>query len=289
VPDLDAWRTYVRKVVTTYGAQIDYQVWPEPNIRSNWEGSPAALAKLVAAASKIIHSNAPDALVVAPAMVLRMRYQRTFMDKFFAQKVGDRRIGRFVDAVGLDLYPIESGTPEDSMTLLAKARRILKEHKVSAPVWNVEINYGVAGAGQTVNPYGGAKQASYVARTYVLNAAAKVKRVYWLGWATYATMSIALATDDGAPTKAGRAFLTVASWLQGSTAHPCAIDREHHLYSCRLTKSGRSSWVYWTTRGQTVVRAPKGSRQWSDVTGDEHATRPGRRLTVASSPIWVHH
>src|SRR5204863_4698300 len=109
-----------------------------------------------------------------------------------------------------------------------------------------------------------------------------------LGWGSYPTLGVSTATADGTPTKAGRALLTVATWLSGRTAGPCRLDAKQHLYSCRLLQPGRSSWAYWTTRGSTVIRVPKGCRHWTTMTGTSKSTRPGRRLTVTTAPIWVH-
>ncbi len=289
-PSASAWSTYVRTVAQRYKTRVDYEIWPEPSITSNWKGSPKQLAGLTASASKIIHGVAGKAVVVSPAMVLRLKYQRTFMDRFFATKVGGKRVGSYVDAVGLDPYPVQKGTPEDSMTLLAKARKILRSHQVSAPVWNVEINYGVAGGGQTIRHHSSAtRQASYVVRTFALNAAAGVKRVYWLGWGTFKTLDVSLATADGSPTKAGKALKVVAGWLNGQKPSACARNTKQHLYSCKLVKAGHASWIYWTTKGKTVVRAPKGSRHVATMTGAVSKTRAHKKLTVTSAPIHVYH
>jgi polysaccharide biosynthesis protein PslG len=290
VPPTTAWQDFVRTVVMRYGTRLDYQIWPEPNISQNWSGTPAQIATLTIAAAKIIHAVAPKAVVVSPAMVTRLQYQRAFMNKFFAAKVGGKRVGSFINAVGLDLYPLESGTPEDSMVLLRKARAILRSHRVTAPVWNVEINYGVISGGQTTaRPMPASQQASYVVRTYVLNAAAGVRRVYWLGWGHWFNVSITMAASDGSPTRAGVAFHSAVTWLNGQKVHPCVHNTKRRLYSCQLVKHGSASWVYWTTKGKTVVRAPKGSRFLQTVSGARKRTHTGKRLTATTSPIWVYH
>lgn len=290
VPDMDKWKAYVRAVVHRYGTRLDYEIWPEPNITSNWSGSPKALAKLVAAASTVIHRAQPHAVVVSPAMVLRLKFERIFMDKFFAQKVGGFGMGHYIDAVGIDAYPVQTGSPEDSMKLVGQARAILRSHKVSDPLWNVEINYGVAGGGQTIAHHSSAsKQASYVVRTYVLNAAAHVQRVYWLGWGTYPTMDVALADASGSPTKAGTAYSVVASWLRGQRPGACQRTSSKHLYTCKLVRSGSTSWVYWTTKGKTVVHAPRGSRHVQTMLGAVSGTRAGKAVTVTSAPVRIYH
>ena len=291
VPSMTAWKDYVRHVVRHFKTRLDYQIWPEPNIVENWRGTPGALARLTVAASKIIHHEARHAVVVSPAMVLRMKYQRAFMDKFFAAKVGGRRVGRYVDAVGLDPYPLEKGTPEDSLALLRTARGILRSHRVRAPIWNVEINYGVAGAHAPVgHGWSDRKQASYVVRNDVLDAAAGVRRVYWLGWFPFKEARIQFVKADGTrKTVAAKALGVVRGWLIRQHVHPCARNKKEHLYTCKLVRAGRASWVYWTTRSKAVVRAPEGSRKIESMTGKVSGTHSGKRIAVTSAPVWVHH
>jgi polysaccharide biosynthesis protein PslG len=291
MPSMDAWKAYVQHVVGRYGTRLDYEIWPEANITSNWAGSQHQLATLVSAAAKIIHKAAPRATVVAPAMVLRLAYERRWMNKFFAQKVGGKRIGNVVDAVGIDAYPVKSGTPEDSLALITKARHILSAQKVSAPLWNVEINYGVVGGNNPISHHSGAtKQASYVVRTYVLNAAARVQRVYWFDWGRLDVADIQMTGADGVtPTAAGRAFSQVRKWLTGQKVKGCQKNRHSHLYTCTLSRSGHTSWIYWVPKGRTSVPAPAGARHLQSMTGDVSKTHHGQRLKVTSAPIWVYH
>ena len=73
------------------------------------------------------------------------------------------------------------------MSLLAAARKQMRLRGVPAnkPIWNTEINYGMRSGshgGTKAVPISGATQASYVIRTYLLNASQKVKRVHWYAW-----------------------------------------------------------------------------------------------------------
>jgi hypothetical protein len=291
VPTLDAWKAYVHKVVDRYRTRLDYEIWPEANITSNWAGTPHQLATLVSAAARIIHQAAPHAVVVSPAMVLRLPYERHWMEKFFAQKVGGTGIGHVFDAIGLDPYPMVDGTPEDSAALIGKARHILARHKVTAPVWNVEINYGVVGGNNPIPHHSGpTKQASYVVRTYMLNAGARVKRVYWFDWGRLSVVDIQMTTTDGVtPTAAGRAYKQVKTWLTGRKVKACKRDRHTHVYTCTLTDRGRTSWVYWVPKGRTSVPAPVGARHVQSMTGDVSSTHHGKRIRVTSAPVWVYH
>ncbi len=291
VPDLAPWKAYVQTVVDRYGTKLDYEIWPEANIVSNWAGTQSQLATRVAAAAKIIHARAPRATVVSPAMVLRMAYQRQWMDKFFAQTVGGTLIGKSFDAIGLDAYPLERGAPEDSITLIGKARRLLASHKVTAPLWNVEINYGVVSGGNSTAHHSSAtKQASYVMRTYVLNAAAKIKRVYWLLWGRYPTLDIQMVGTDGVtPSAAGRAYARVEKWLTGEKVQGCHQARHSHVYTCTMTRHGRTSWIYWVPSGRTSVPAPAGARHVQSMTGVVSNTHHGKAIRVTSAPVLVYH
>jgi hypothetical protein len=290
VPRSAAWKTYVKKVVNRYDTTIDYEIWPEPNIVENWAGSPRQLAGLVASAAKIIHKRAPQAVVVSPAFVIRVGFERKYMDSFFASKVGGKPVGHFVDAVGVDPYPLEKGTPEDSFTLLRKAQAILRQHKVDAPVWNVEINYGVVGSHAPSHAHWGArKQESYLVRNYVLDAGAGVARVYWLGWFPFSAGAIQLVKPDGVtPTPAATSLSVVQKWLTGERASACSRAKQTHIWSCKLVSKGHASWVYWTAKGKAHVKTPEGARHVEQVTGASTSTHQGKRLTVTTSPIWVH-
>jgi hypothetical protein len=195
-----------------------------------------------------------------------------------------------VDAVAIDAYPLENGNPEASVSLIGAAHRILAKYKVKAPLWNVEINYGVAGGHVAVPTYSPAKQASYVARNYLLDAANGVKRVYWLGWANIAEMGIQMVQSDHVtPTAAGKAYLMVRSWMTGQTVPACTFTKAKHLYACKMVLSGHASWVYWTTSGTTKVVVPKGSRHLQRLLATPTGTQAGKRITVTTSPVRVYH
>src|SRR3954447_2277840 len=287
VPDPTDWRIYVKAVVARYGTRVDYQVWPEENAGSNWQGTQPQLAELVAIASKIIHTAAPQAVVVSPAMVIRKPPQVKKMTRFFAQKVGGKPIGHYVDAVGLDPYPLMDGTPEDSAALIRLAHRILVAKKVTAPLWNVEINYGVAGSHVPVTPLPMRQQSSYVARNYLLNAANGVKRVYWLAWSNEPELGIQMVQDDGVtPTEAGRALAQVEHWMLGRQVRSCAQDRKSRVWTCTLVQNKRLSWVYWRPSGHAPVHTPRGARRVETLGGAVTGTTAGTRLKVTSTPKW---
>jgi hypothetical protein len=128
-----------------------------------------------------------------------------------------------------------------------------------------------------------------VIRTYVTNAAANVKRVYWLGWMQYFNLGIQMVQADGVtPTAAGLAFSRAHAWLLGQRARGCTYDRANGLYTCQFVKDGRTSRVYWVQSGATRVRAPSGVRRQQTMTGVTSRLRAGDVIRVTNAPVRVY-
>lgn len=285
MPDLSAWRAWVTAVVARYGDRLDYQVWPEPNISGNWTGTPQQMARLTAIAGTIIHHKAPRALVVAPATTLRLAPQQQWMDQFWATKVEGKPVADSVDAVALDPFPLQDGTPEDSLTLLCQARAILEKNGVDLPIWTNEINYGVPSGGTAeTKEYPESKQAAVVGRTYVLHAALGVDRVYWLGWFSYPTLAVSMARSGVAPTAAGRAFTIVHDWLAGAPRPVCRVD--NGLYTCLVSRGGTALRILWRRRGTAPWTASQAARVQS-LSGQTRRVSAGAVIQVSQSPVAI--
>jgi len=282
MPDVKAWESYVRAVAERYGDRIAYQIWPEPNIVSNWSGTPAEMAELTIRAGDVLDQAAPGATVVAAATTLRLGSQRRWMDRFWGASYDGRSPADVADVAAIDPFPKEKGTPEDSVDLVCEAVGILEKHGADVPVWTNEINYGVpSGGGATdVSPYPDAKQAAYVARTYLLNAAVGVDSAQWLGWARYPGMAIAMTEEDGAtPTAAALAFSAVHDWLAGGPRPVCTVERKH--YTCTTP----DLVIHWSVGKEMTVPVPEGVRQVRRVDGTSGGVPEGGRVTVGQQPV----
>lgn len=285
VPEMTAWKRYVRTVVGRYTTDADYQVWPEPNIVQNYTGTPRQLANLTRAASGVVNSVAPRAVLSSPALVLRLKGQQKWFDQFFSQRFNGKGMGAFVDVVSLDPYPVMKGTPEDSITHIRWARKTLKKYGISKPIWNAEINYGIVGAHDPSPQLPEGLQAAYVARTYVLNAAENVKRVYWLLWGSVAELGISTLNADGTLTKAGKAYGVVRSWLVNTRTMGCQVTKG--VYTCTVKSSTGERRIYWRVTGSSKVTVPSTATFKESMTGARTSIKGGTRLTVTKFPVMV--
>jgi hypothetical protein len=244
------------------------------------------MAILTRIASKVINRNDASAKVVAPALATRLTSQRQWLRTFYAQRAGGNRVASYVNVVSLNLYPLPQDSPEDSMRLLAASRTMLRSLGVRKQIWNTEINYGLLGGG-TARNISRAKEASYVGRTFVLNAANKVKRVYWYAWDLGKLANTQLTFSDGSrTTRAGKAYEVVRSWLQGARAAGCRSD-SRGTYTCTFRQGGDVKRVYWNPRRKVTVRAVRSARWLSDLRGNVQRVSGGEAIGVGKVPVMI--
>ena len=264
-PTLESWTAYVRALAERYaGRPVAFQVWNEANVKGFWRGTPAEMAELTKAAYDVLATVTPRPTLVAPAFVTRLIGQRAWFDSFYAEQVGGVPVANFVDVVSLQLYPDAKGTPETALDLLVAARVTLEKHGVDKPIWNTEVNYGLSG--QPVPPAPVGEQQAQVVRTFLLNAANGVDRVYWYGWDQQSIVNTVLTEPDGeSVTQAGRVLRTVREWLLESAVESCARDHVG-TWTCLLRRNDGVRRVYWNTSSFATLPLPDDALwfQWAD-------------------------
>jgi polysaccharide biosynthesis protein PslG len=307
------FKAFVRAVMNRYrvfnGSRgiADYQVWNEANIINFWTGTPAQMARLARAVDQVRDNVDPQANVVAPPMTMRLGYQADWMKKFYAVRLGGTPVWRYVDTLAFNLYPLpvygrRAGTPESSMALLAQARQRLRQDRVpgSKPIWNTEVNYGLLSGkdgGKPAKKITAKLQASYVVRTYLLNAAHGVKRVYWYrydmsrvpGGGPLGNTVLSSPSDFSHVTPAGRAFVRAQRWMHGTLvgatgSAPCARDR-HGTYRCVVRDATGTRRIYWNPNSTAKVTLAAGTHHLQSVLGAVQNVRPHATITVGRAPV----
>ncbi|MCD4523758.1 hypothetical protein [Nocardioides sp. cx-173] len=289
MPNLAAWRAYVTAVAKRYKTRLDYQVWPEPNIIQNWQGSPAQMAQLTAVASQAIKGAAgKGAKVVSPAVALRLDSQQAWTVNYFKQSVGGKRVHTYLDAIAIDPFPLQKGTPEDSYAIMLSIKKQLARIGVKKPFWNNEINYGVAGGGATTRTrYPMAKQQAYVVRTYALSAAARMQRTYWLGWFASPELAINMADNKGRPLPPAKSYKVVRSWLLNTNFVGCSKSK-NGVWMC-TAKVGKKEVrrIYWKPTGRATVKTPASTKRVQNQSGGVKKRKGAYNVRVDFRPIMV--
>lgn len=204
--------------------------------------------------------------MASPAVALRLARQRKWTVEYFRQRIGGARVLRYIDAIAIDPFPVQSGTPEDSYAIMRNIKRTLARIGVHKPFWNNEINYGVPGGGATTTTrYPVAKQRSYVIRTYVLSAAARMQRTSWLGWFSNPTMAINMADSSGRPLEPAKSYAVVHSWLNRTSFGRCVT--KSGLWVCTAKKGDEVRTIYWKRGGRTTITTPRSTIRIEDQNG----------------------
>jgi hypothetical protein len=314
--NLQHYRDFVKALMRRYRSfngqrGIDsYQVWNEANVVNFWSGTPRQMAQLTASLWKVRNHFDRGAKVIAPPMTTRFLSQLGWMQRYDRQRIGGKPVWRYYDNVALNLYPQATyrgkpGLPEDAMDLLALARKRLSDVGVprSKPIWNTEVNYGLktgSQGGHHAKSISMARQAAYVIRTYVLNAAFGVKRVYWyrydmgtlpakIGGGTIGNTQLSAPGHPARVTKAGRAFQLAQQWLHGRLIGkgglPCQADVKG-TYTCVVKDSTGTRRIYWNPTRRATVKLAAGARRKQTEYGAVSRVQ-GHTLSVDYRPVMV--
>ena len=296
VPNPDAYFNYVHALAVQFHGRIAaLQVWNEANVPGYWAGSATDMAQLTfvaaAAVRDVNKTYGTSTKLVSPGFVARSN--NGFIDRYFAAKPAGSAVANFLDVVGLSLYPSAAGGPEDSMTVLSNVRAIMAKRKVSKPIWNTEINYGLAAGGTGKKPpaISSQRQSAYIVRTFLLNANAHVARVFWYAW-DLKTIGNTMMTSGSSdtPTAASKAFGLTQSWMTGSRLTGCARYKRgayKGTYVCTLRYKGGVKRVFWNPTKRVRMTMPSTTTYRITLSGRKLKLKHSAKLTVDYRPVLV--
>ena len=276
------WKNWVTAVVKRYGNSIDsYQIWNEANLTTFWQGTPKQMAKLTQEAYKIIRKYDPTAKVVAASTTLRLQ---SAYKKFFPSYLKElKKLKWPVDVISVHGYPASSGTPADRAALIQQAQADMKKGKVPAskPLWDTEVNYGIAGPGSG-NPrrvIDGADAAAWVAQTYLDNIRLGVGRAYWYYWFNNSNL-VGIQMFNG--TAGALGYQTVRGWLNGAF-YDC---QSGPVNTCQLGDNVNPRVVAWASTGSGTFTVPQNATVTCNALNECTAVAPGSQVTIGSMPQW---
>jgi hypothetical protein len=236
------WKTYVRTVAIRYQGRIQaYEIWNEPNLKESYTGTPEQLVALAKDAYSIIHEVDPRAVVVSPGVI--GDYGLSWFNRYL-----DLGGGRFADVIAYHFYT--GGTPERSAQIIRQVRDSMQKHGIDKPLWNTESGWVNQSQFEDVRfPEGSGKRVitseealAYVMRSYLLDWASGVSRLYWYDWDSNRA---GLGDNMGRQKKpAACGYITIEQWLVGASLLGCDQDATGD-WTCRLDRRGRTEWIIW--------------------------------------------
>lgn len=254
--DMDAWDAYVEAVATRYAGRISsYQIWNEASLTMFWDGTPAQMAELTKRAYDIITDVDPQATVVAASTTVRLEGA---FDRFFVRYLEALRdLDWPVDVFAAHLYPASrDDTDERAEFIDDVAAALAAAGAPDLPVWDTELNYGLAGPGPS-NPRQtivGSRARDWVVQTTMDSLALGISRTYWYIWTPepYPLLGMQLTNTSGAV----KGLRIVDQWLVGGELIGCSDDGA--VATCDVAKNGVSSRIVWSLDGPAALAPPEG-------------------------------
>lgn len=286
-----AWSSYVLSLALRY-SDVDFEVWNEPNLRNGWNDSITKLATLQHLAATAIHDAGTGDVVVSPSVAVTSGSPLSWLSAFLRAPGG-----RDFDVFGLHLYPSDRSArggygPEWSIGMLHRVRAVLRRHGVRAPTWDTEMNVGrYPYRHSSSRAFAGLLGAAMVARTYLLQLARGVDRVYWYAAddRSWGGTWLEPANLRGV-TAAGAAFRVLRRMLVGARPLGCLSQGRvtNARYTCRFhLRTGQSMWATWCTGRARRLSVPAGTRRLMTVTGVTYRVRSRTRITIGAAPTYV--
>ncbi len=284
--DLDAWDAWVTEVATRYKGRItSYQIWNEANLKNFWNGTPEEMADLTKRAYDIIKKIDPDALVVSASPSTRLTAS---FDKFFPAYLKALAAKDWpVDVIGIHTYPTANGDPVARGLLIKAVQAAIKSAGApDLPLWDTELNYGLAGPGPDLpkQDITGAQAAGWVVRTYIDDLRYDVGRSYWYIWTQKPYDLLGIQAYPGSDAEQG--FFALENWVFGQTFDGCTEEGATVL--CNFSRDGQKSVVAWAQTGEAPYTAPEGSQLVCDPLANCQETTPGAAITLTEVPIRIY-
>ena len=280
------WDNWVTQVVQRYKGRISsYEIWNEANLKMFYNGTPAQMADMTKRAYDIIKANDPAALVVSASPSLRLQ---SAFDGFYIKYLAElAKLSWPIDVLAMHTYPKADGDPVARGALITMAKKAITAAGAPAtiPVWDTELNYGLAGPGALpANKIKGDKAAGWVVRTYIDNLRYGIERSYWYIWTQKPYALLGIQAYPGAPAEQG--FFALENWVVGSSFEGCTQTGDTVV--CNFTRAGQKSVVAWAETGTAVYTAPEGSTLLCDPSAKCSQVAGGTQITLTEIPVRIY-
>jgi Cellulase (glycosyl hydrolase family 5) len=291
------WKDFVTAIVThsnqSTTAHINaWEIWNEPSIPAEWNGTQLQLARMASDAYTIIRQLDPTALVTTPTPVSTSTTPSgTWMSQYIAatQSLGTNGApgAPYADVITFHGYLSAGGVgqPEHITDTLAGMSSALTSIGMILPIWDTESDWGKDS--DLPDPD---FQAAFLARFFLVQYSTGASRLYWYQYGNAKFGSLILS---GTLQPAAIAYSQVYDWMVGATlSSPCSNTGT--VWTCNFTKPGGiQEQAVWDT-SQTCSNGTCTTSSYipdpayisyADLAGNVTAITPGTAVQVGAKPI----
>lgn len=241
------FRAYVEAVVDRYGDRIDaIEIWNEPNLQNYYTGTATELVEMTKIVSNVVRRAGVRTDVLAASTTTRTT--GSFYNFYTAYLTGLRKAGWPIDGFTFHSYPRASGTPADRIGAVTMFKAMLTfAGAPRLPVYETEINYGLAGQDEPHRTIEGANARGYLAQTFIDAVRSGIESVDWYLWSRTDYPLLGVQLNSTTPE-------TIEAWnwtydlLVGSSLRSCADQGAASV--CAFTRNGEDFALSYSATGE---------------------------------------
>jgi len=220
------------------------------------------------------------------------RAEGAFVNNYDAYLKELAKLGWPIDGYAVHSYPSATGGPTERLDGVTQFKTMLAVNGAPVkPIYDSEVNYGLAGLGQNHIDLDAQTSSAYISRTFIDSVRYGIDYVFWFLWtpAYYNKLGVQLNSTTGVE---NRAWAITYDWLVGSRMQRCSdaspeSDRSIIVTECQLTKGdGQLITLAWTNGKPAVIDTTGLGTVVQDLTG-AGAAIVNNSVTVGPKPIAI--
>jgi hypothetical protein len=274
---------FISRLVKEFGSRIAaYEVWNEGNLGTYWDGSQTQLAQLTKGIKDTVGGNSQ-----VFAASTGTRSTNAFVTNYGLYLEELAALGWPVDAYTVHSYPIASGGPDQRVEQLAQFKTLLASRGAPVkPIYDTELNYGLAGLGEGRRAIDDSTGAAYIAQSYIQSMQYGVDSTFWYLWTgtrgNFDLLGVQL--DNSTPTS-NTVWNNLRSMVSGQRITRCASSGG--VQACQFAGSGKQFTMMWTSSGLVDVNVTGLGTQVCGLISNSCLGIVNNKVTVGMLPVRI--
>ncbi len=241
---------FIGALKTEFGSRIGaYEVWNEGNLETYWSGTQYQLGQLTKGIKDVIGGTS---MVFAASTGTRAT--NAFVTNYGDYLDALKALNWPIDGYTVHSYPIASAGPVERVNEIGKFKTMLAVHGAPVkPIWDTELNYGLAGLGEGVRRIDDATGAAYIAQSYIQSIQYGVDSTFWYLWTgTRGYYDLLGAQLDPSTSISNWAWNNLRAALEGARMTRCS--ESGNIYACQFVDRYNEPFtLLWTREGTSAV------------------------------------
>jgi len=276
---------FIGALKNEFGSRIGaYEVWNEGNLQTYWIGSQQQLAELTKGIKDVIGDTS---MVLAASTGTRAT--NAFVTNYGDYLDSLKALGWPVDGYTVHSYPVASAGPVERVGELGQFKTMLALRGAPVkPIWDTEVNYGLAGLGEGRRVIDDSTGAAYIAQSFIQSIQYGIDTTYWYMWTGTRGDEPILGTQLNPSTPiSNTVWNNLRGMLNGSRMTRCA-ESDDVGFACQFAPGGGAPFtLMWTRAGTSQVNVSGIGTQVCDLLGNACAPVANNTVTIGMLPVRV--